>query len=268
MVVGYRRGLCGALDRLGVEFVIWDARRGSKAGAVDRLVAPVGSGPRRLRATLEWLASRGPFRHVIAGTESAVVPAAMLRRELGARRMPLARVRRCHDKLLMKRFLADRGIPMTAFRSGGGQVQAERLLAELGSPVVVKARKRSGGREVLFARDLETLRLAPRAGRYYERYVAAEEASVRAGTDGFVVRLLVEPGSPVKPDDPLVVCEEPSVESTVRVLEAEIAELEARRVQCRGVGWGGPADPDTGGSGGARRARPDGARCAQCGACA
>lgn len=47
-------------------------------------------------------------------------------------------------------------------------------------------------------------------------------AEVRAGTDGFVVRLLADPASAVVPGDPLVELREP-------VLDAEIAVLEARR---------------------------------------
>lgn len=179
VVVGYRRGLCDALERLGVGFALWHRTRRAKLSALGHFVAPIGRSPARLRRAAEHLAPHGPFTHVIAGTESAVVPAAMLRRRLGARRTPIARARRCHDKLEMKRHLARHGISITDFR-GGAEATAEQLLAELGSPVVVKARAASGGRGIVFARDPETLRALPRRGRYFERFVDGEEASVES----------------------------------------------------------------------------------------
>ena len=179
VVVGYRRGLGAALARRGVEFALWHPIRRAASRASTSWVSPIGRSPRRVRAAAEHLAPSGPFTHVIAGTESAVVPAAMLRRQLGARQSPVTRVLRCHDKLEMKRHLARHGIPMTAFR-GGGESTAEQLLRELGAPVVVKARTSSGGRGIAFADDPEALRAIPRRGRYFERWVDGDEASVES----------------------------------------------------------------------------------------
>jgi len=55
-----------------------------------------------------------------------------------------------------------------------------------------------------------------------------ERAQVRAGTDGFVARLLTAPGSRVRPGDALVQLEDPFLDTRIEVLEAELRALEAR----------------------------------------
>jgi putative peptide zinc metalloprotease protein len=56
-----------------------------------------------------------------------------------------------------------------------------------------------------------------------------EHSQVRAGGDGFVVRLLAEPGAPVRAGQPLVLTRDAVLETDARVLEAELLELRARR---------------------------------------
>lgn len=55
-----------------------------------------------------------------------------------------------------------------------------------------------------------------------------ESANVRAGTSGFVRRLLVEPGRDVTIDQALIESDEPTLKSGIDVLQAQVAELEAR----------------------------------------
>jgi putative peptide zinc metalloprotease protein len=55
-----------------------------------------------------------------------------------------------------------------------------------------------------------------------------EGAQARAGADGFVLRVLAEPGADVKVGDLLVQTRDPSLEARVAVLEAELRELRAR----------------------------------------
>lgn len=55
-----------------------------------------------------------------------------------------------------------------------------------------------------------------------------DEAFVRAEVDGFVKRVVAAPGSSVKPGDLLVVCEDPAIETDVKVLEAQLREITAR----------------------------------------
>jgi len=55
-----------------------------------------------------------------------------------------------------------------------------------------------------------------------------ERSHVRAGADGFVTEVLVEPQSAVRSGQPLVRTRDPSLETRVRVLEAERRELRLR----------------------------------------
>jgi putative peptide zinc metalloprotease protein len=54
-----------------------------------------------------------------------------------------------------------------------------------------------------------------------------EEAFARAKVDGFVERLMVKPGSPVKRGTPLIECDDPLLPARVRLLEAQVRELQA-----------------------------------------
>ena len=56
----------------------------------------------------------------------------------------------------------------------------------------------------------------------------AEKSQIRAATDGFVTRVLVRDGAQVKPGDALIQTEEPFLTARVKVLEAQLHELEAR----------------------------------------
>jgi putative peptide zinc metalloprotease protein len=57
---------------------------------------------------------------------------------------------------------------------------------------------------------------------------APEQAAVRTGADGFVRRVLVEPGQRVARGEPLIEAEDPALTMRVRSLEGQKAELEAR----------------------------------------
>jgi putative peptide zinc metalloprotease protein len=56
-----------------------------------------------------------------------------------------------------------------------------------------------------------------------------EEAFVRAGVDGFIERIIVQPGARVEAGDVLVICRNPGLATRLRVLNAQLQELEARR---------------------------------------
>jgi len=55
-----------------------------------------------------------------------------------------------------------------------------------------------------------------------------EQSMVRAGTDGFVVRVIARPGQQVRRGDPLIETYDPMILMRARVLEAQKGELEAR----------------------------------------
>jgi len=55
-----------------------------------------------------------------------------------------------------------------------------------------------------------------------------DEAFVRAEVDGFVERVVVAPGSTVRPGDLLLVCSDVAIETEVKVLEGQLQEIKAR----------------------------------------
>ncbi len=55
-----------------------------------------------------------------------------------------------------------------------------------------------------------------------------EESYVRAGTDGFIRRVIADPDSPVRIGEPLIECEDPLLSATVKVLESRLRERQAR----------------------------------------
>lgn len=57
-----------------------------------------------------------------------------------------------------------------------------------------------------------------------------ETANVRAGTDGFVQRLLVEPGRDVKVGDPLVESEDATLAAELESMRGHVSEIEAKLV--------------------------------------
>jgi putative peptide zinc metalloprotease protein len=57
---------------------------------------------------------------------------------------------------------------------------------------------------------------------------APDDATVRASTDGFVTRVIARPNARVRKGEPLVARSDPELEANVRVLQAQLAEQEAR----------------------------------------
>lgn len=178
LVVGPRSGLLAALDALHIRYGVWTDTGRSTTGSTFTHLAPLAVGEDAARRETDAIAPHGPFTHVIAGTEAAVMPAAIARRALGARKSAKTTVLRCHDKLHMKRHLHERGVPMTPFFDGANTLSAHEVTERLGFPVVLKPRLLSGGRGLEIIRDLEALERAPRRGRLIERYVDAPEVSV------------------------------------------------------------------------------------------
>jgi putative peptide zinc metalloprotease protein len=54
-----------------------------------------------------------------------------------------------------------------------------------------------------------------------------DSSFVRAGTDGFVERIIAAPGSRVKLSDPLITCSDPLLPAQIRILESRLRELKA-----------------------------------------
>jgi putative peptide zinc metalloprotease protein len=54
-----------------------------------------------------------------------------------------------------------------------------------------------------------------------------EQSFVRAGTDGFVSRIIATPGNQIRPGEPLIECSDPLLPANIRVLESRLRELKA-----------------------------------------
>lgn len=57
---------------------------------------------------------------------------------------------------------------------------------------------------------------------------APQETQVRSTVDGFISRVTVAPGQSVRRGDVLIECDDPELDARTRVLQAQLAELEAR----------------------------------------
>lgn len=181
LVAGYRAGLCDALDRLGVAYVIWTATPIiNKRRQSQFRVRLLDASQDKLREHARSFAGDGPFTHVIAGTEAGVVAASIARRELGARKSVHATILKCHDKLKMKSFLTERGVPMVDFIPGRSGMAASAIIDRLGTPVVIKDRASSGGRGIEFASSTAAVADLSGRGRIMERYIDAPEISVES----------------------------------------------------------------------------------------
>lgn len=181
LVIGPRRGLIEILRERRIPFSIWQQHSTFKVCATQRsVVAPLWNSAGKIREQVRTSFRGEQFTHVIAGTESAVMPAAVARRQLGARLTSAAIGTRCRDKLLMKEHLGGFGIPMTRYRADAAALDPVQVFAELGAPVVRKFRKSSGGRGLQLLLGPEDFVPGKQGVSILERYVDAPEASVES----------------------------------------------------------------------------------------
>lgn len=188
LLMGYRPGIGAALGTAGARWALWNETHPKAAlPGIEVRIAPFGRSAEEFRENARALTDAGPFTHVIAGTEAAVVAASHARRVLGARLSTHTTVQRCHDKLAMKLALDGQGIPMTDFTDGNRVREWQRLFSLLGSPVVVKERRRSGGSGIRVVHAGAEGDVSLR-NKLVERFVDAPEASVESFVvDGEVV---------------------------------------------------------------------------------
>jgi biotin carboxylase len=181
LVIGPRRGLVEALRRRGIPFAIWQEKQAPRwPDAWQVFTSPLWKTADKIRRTISSQYSGARCTHVIAGTESAVYPAAVTRRLLGARYSETTTALRCRDKLAMKQYLCDFGIPMTRFLAESSASDAAGVFEVLGCPVVRKSRKSSGGKTLEIIHRESDLVLQHNNRNILEKYVSAPEASVES----------------------------------------------------------------------------------------
>ena len=184
LVIGPRRGLVEELRERGIPFSIWQTRQLFNVPAPERsVIAPLWSSAEKNREQIRKSLPGQRFTHVIAGTELSVLPAAVARRQVGARLSRTTTVTRCRDKLHMKQHLAGFGIPMTRFLADSASLDPRQVFAELGAPVVRKFRKSSGGKGLTLLERPQDYVPGNQGACILERYINAPEASVESFID-------------------------------------------------------------------------------------
>ncbi len=156
LVMGLRQGLCRALERRGIAYILWNHKKvSSKLKAERILISPYLSEESEFFKYLEESQiNPGQITHIIAGSEAPVIYASLARKWLKVKRNPHTLILKCTDKLEMKKYLFEKGIPMTRFTDIKKCENKEELIGKLGLPLVIKARNSSGGRGLEF---LETI---------------------------------------------------------------------------------------------------------------
>jgi biotin carboxylase len=181
LVIGPRRGLVEVLRKRQIPFSIWQGKQTCGWPGAEQLVTtPLWKSPARIRQTILNEFSGNRTTHIIAGTESAIYPAAIARRQLGARRSETTTALRCRDKLAMKEYLCNFGVPMTKFLAESSATDAAGVFKALGCPVVRKNRKSSGGKTLQLIHRESDLVLQHDSRNILEKYICAPEASIES----------------------------------------------------------------------------------------
>lgn len=182
LVVGYRKQLAKALNKMGIPYSVWSEKplKAPPPGADLAIVAPFSGSIEAFERQIEELGLTWSPTHILACTEAAVFPAAYLRRIYQAKRSPESLLVRCTDKTAMKHYLSKYTIPMTAFVEHKSGLTAKQIVDALGLPVVVKDRRNSGGRNIVVAKSLDEVDSQIARGRLYEAFVDGPEGSIES----------------------------------------------------------------------------------------
>jgi hypothetical protein len=179
LVIGPRLGLVEVLRKRRIPFSIWQEKQASGWPDAEKLLtSPLWKTSERIKQAIRDAFGATPYTHIIAGTEAATYPAAIARRQLGARYSKITTALRCRDKLAMKQYLCDFGVPMTKFMAESAATDAARVFEALGCPVVRKSRKSSGGKTLQIIHRKRDLVLQHGNRNILEKYVSAPEASI------------------------------------------------------------------------------------------
>ena len=183
LFVGKRAGAFQAARTLGLRVLLLADRppKRSERDVIATYEACDFSAPH-----VDWAAlGRQLSRHhkleaVFPLTERAVLPAAIIRQEMGLPGLDVETALRCTDKLLMKRAIRAAGLPCADFMATDGRQPGCVYAKALGLPLVLKARRGSGGRGTqVFASLAEAPDLFP-ADCLAEGFVSGVEMSVES----------------------------------------------------------------------------------------
>lgn len=176
LIMGHRRGISKVLENLGISYVVWNDKAVlGKLSTKKIIIKPYPETRDRLLLEVSQ-----EVTHVIAGTESAVIPASKARIWLDARRNPHSLILRCTDKFLMKEYLSKKDIPMTPFARAKSGARPEAFFDKLGKPLIVKPRKSSGSRGVAVVSDPKEFSKYVTQKMILEKKVEGREGSVES----------------------------------------------------------------------------------------
>ncbi|MBO0820255.1 MAG: M20/M25/M40 family metallo-hydrolase [Nocardiopsaceae bacterium] len=156
VLVGARPEIVGKM--LGVPVVVSLISRTGTDDAFERKIATRVvstdiTDPDALLACARRLHAWRPIDAMLAATEHALLPTALVGEALGVRVNPVDAVRLAQDKAGMRQRLADKGLPTAAFRVCAGPGEVAEFFAEHPAGVVLKPADGNGGRGVWLIRD-------------------------------------------------------------------------------------------------------------------
>lgn len=124
--------------------------------------------------------SSDPVKGVLATTERAVLPAAIIRRYLTLEGNSVECAHSCRNKIAMKHRIREAGLPCTDFTLVNGRSSPMGLIRQLGLPLVLKPLDSSGSRGSVVARCQEDVAAHLVSGMVAETYVHGLEMSVES----------------------------------------------------------------------------------------
>lgn len=179
LVMGSRSPLRRALRARKIDFVVWDSKPSVKPKE-NKIYSPFPKNISEAKSIATELFGGQKISHIIAGTEEAVLPASLMRKALGARRSKHSLLRRCSDKLEMKKFLSEKKISMTDFLEPRKVSKISKLLKKWGEPLVYKPRKSSGSYGIEFLWQDNIRRYKKKHNYILEKYIQAKECSIES----------------------------------------------------------------------------------------
>lgn len=183
LFVGYRPGARQAAERRGIKAKwLLDASKTvpRPLQSEDWVQVDFQSSEQAITALTEQFSTLEKPLAVVALTEKAVVPAAMIRQALGVDGLSIAAAHRCHDKVRMKQTLQAAELRCAPFRLIDASTSAQSLIDELGLPLVLKQRDSSGSRGTIVARTSEQVAENLTPGWMAEGFIDGYEFSVES----------------------------------------------------------------------------------------
>ena len=177
LLMGFRSGAAISLEKKNIPYLIWTEKLLKNPRKCLGLIQ--GRFPDKKEDLDSYSKELEKVTHVIASTESAVIPAGLIRRELNLYRNSNSVNILCTDKLKMKQYLISKDIPMTDFICSKGQTP-DSIVERLGLPVVNKVKLSSGWRGVQIIKVKEDIKNVIDKDSYFEKMIDGVEGSIES----------------------------------------------------------------------------------------